>query len=59
MKILDKTFLSEDEGYDLSGKLSRAVEAALDKVKLDPYNHQYVLRVTLDQIDEAQLQDDD
>lgn len=53
MRILDKTFLSEDEGYDLAGAIGEEVEKALWNLrpKLDSYNEQYVVRVTVDKVD--------
>lgn len=53
MRILDKTFLTEDEGYDPAGKIAEQVENALRNLrpKLDPYNEQYIVRVTVDKVD--------
>ena len=51
MRLLDKTFLSEDEGSPDCQFISD-VAKALDEIKFDGYNKQYVLRVTVDEVDD-------
>lgn len=47
-------FVTEDEGYDPAGTISRKIAACLRAMKIDSYNEQYVVRVTVDKLTEVQ-----
>lgn len=51
MRLLDKTFLTEDEQYDIPSNVSGQVEEFLSELKFDSYNEIYVIRITVDKID--------
>lgn len=51
MRILERTFLTEDEDYNPAGKLAEQIEAVLVRLELDAYAKQYVVRVTVDEVD--------
>lgn len=53
MRLLDKTFLTEDEQYNAASCLGEQVAEALETLDLDTYNKQYVVRVTVDVVDES------
>ncbi len=54
MQILNKTFITEDEGWDTGNEIVQRIEAELKRVKFDSYNHQYVVRFSLDTVDELE-----
>lgn len=58
MRLLDKTWLTEDEAFNAEGFISDQLECALNNLKLDTYNHQYVVRVTVDQVNPAETQEE-
>lgn len=63
MRLLDKTILTEDEGWNIERDVGQQIENALRNIrpKLDAYNAQYVIRVTVDSIDpiEPEPKEDD
>lgn len=52
MRLLDKTIMTEDEGWNLAFGIASQIREHLKRLKLDSYNNQYVVRVTVDQVDE-------
>lgn len=58
MKILDKTWLSYDEECNSSSKIAEQLEKALDHLKFDTYNEQYVIHVTVYRVDERAADND-
>lgn len=61
MRILDKTFLAEDEGWNLPVSISRQIVSHLRSLRMDSYNNKYVIRLTVDVIDDElpETPDDD
>lgn len=51
VRILDKTFLTEDESYMPSEKIASKIEICLEELEMDTYNEEYVVRVTVDKVD--------
>lgn len=52
MRLLDKTWLTRDEEYCPERRLEELLAEELEKLKLDTYNGEYVVRVTVDKVDE-------
>lgn len=51
MRLLDNTWISEDEGTFPEARIAEQIEAKLKTLNLDPYNQQYVIRLTVDKVD--------
>jgi len=53
-RIIDKTLITEDNCYDVSSFITEKIIAILEKRNLDVwdgYNKQYVVKLTVDEID--------
>lgn len=58
-RLLEKTWLTEDEAYDPACDVRDMVEQALADLKLDSYNFRYVVHLTVDTVDEPKTEQDD
>lgn len=58
-RLLDKTWTTEDEGYLEEDRIADAVLDELRALKLDTYNSIYVVRITVDRVDETTRREDD
>lgn len=54
MRVLDRTFLTEDEQFNPQSVIAEAVESCLRAVKMDTYNARYVIRITVDEVDDVE-----
>jgi len=60
MRLKDITLVTEDEQCSPARGLAEQIEAVLEDLEMDTYNKQYVVRLTVDQVDEdLPVQDDD
>ena len=59
MRVLDKTIVTEDEGFEIAGTVADAVRTWLEELKIDSYNEQYSIRVTVDRIDDLLRKQDE
>lgn len=51
-RLASRTIKSQDEQWDFEGKAARQLELLLKKLKVDTYNHEYIVTITVDQVDE-------
>jgi hypothetical protein len=59
MRLLDKTFLTQDEQYGPASAVASKVEVLLKRLTMDTYNHQYVIRITVDVVDDVTVKEDE
>lgn len=52
MRKLDVTIVTEDEEYLAIDRILERVEVALQSLNLDTYNETYVVRLTVDTVDQ-------
>lgn len=52
MRVLDKTIQIEDEEYLPIPRVIGQVEEYLKRLDIDTYNHRYVVRITVDEVDD-------
>lgn len=50
MKLFDKVFLTDNGEYAPECRIADTIELLLNKMKLDTYNKQYIIRVTIDTV---------
>jgi hypothetical protein len=43
--LVDRSFVTDDEGYDVLGTVADKIARLFDGVKVDSYNEQYLVRV--------------
>lgn len=51
MTLLDKTILTCDEEYEPHERIADAVRSLIDGLKLDTYNAQYVVHISVHKVD--------
>jgi hypothetical protein len=55
MRLDDKTFITRDEeGSIVTLRIGNLVQELLEALKLDTYNEQYIIRITVDKIDSGE-----
>lgn len=54
MRLTEKTWMIRDEEIMAESSIANQVENLLSKLKLDTYNHEYTVTITVDQIDEKE-----
>ena len=59
MRLLDKTFMTSDEECNAESRIADHIETCLGNLKLDTINELYVVRVTVDKMDEPEDSEDD
>ena len=50
--IFGYTFMTEDEASSLNTAIPAYIEKLLDNVKFDSYNKQYVVNITIQEVEE-------
>ena len=50
-RILDNTFITEAEGCCEQSKIAELIGSAINKLEFDTYRHEYVVRITVDEVD--------
>ena len=51
-RLLDKTTLTEDEGFRVPSEIGDWVERWMETLNIDSYNKQYVISLTVDEVDD-------